>query len=239
MLGRMQKYRWIIFDADGTLFDYDRAELSALTRTFGQYELSFDGEVHRRYERINARLWLAFERGEVSSKRLRVERFEELLQDLNPDLCPSQFSDEYLLNLGRETALLPGAEKVVKRLSRDFDLMLATNGIAQVQHSRFGASSLKPYFKSLVISDEIGIAKPEPRFFSEVFARAGNPQKAEVLMVGDSLSSDIAGGVGFGIDTCWFNPSGQTNDSSIVPTYEIGDLRQIFEIVKDEHRWNG
>lgn len=227
----MQRYRWIVFDADGTLFDYDQAELSALTRTFAQYDLAFDGAVHRRFGEINAGLWTAFERGEVSSRRLRVQRFEELLSDLELDRCPSQFSDDYLLNLGRETALLPGAEKTVNRLSRDFGLVLATNGIAEVQHSRFGASSLRPYFSLLVISDEIGVAKPEPGFFDEVFSKAGNPERAEVLMVGDGLSSDIAGGAGFGIDTCWFNASGQTNDSSVVPTYEISDLQQLFEIV--------
>lgn len=227
----MRRYRWIVFDADGTLFDYDRAELSALTRTFHQYRLDFDSAVHRRFGAINGRLWVAFEQGEVSSQRLRVQRFEELLHDLNPDLCASQFSHDYLLNLGAECALLPGADEVVERLSRNFDLVLATNGIAEVQHSRFSASSLKPYFSSLVISDEIHVAKPDPGFFSEVFSRMGNPERAEVLMVGDGLSSDIAGGAGFGIDTCWFNPSGQSNDSPIVPTYEISDLQQIFEIV--------
>lgn len=227
----MQKYRWIVFDADGTLFDYDCAELSALTRTFEHYGVEFDSAVHRMFTDINGRLWAEFEQGRVSSQRLRVQRFEELMEALDLGVCPTDFSRDYLLNLGADSTLLPGAIEVVERLSEDCGLVLATNGIAGVQNSRFSASSIKPYFKSLVISDEIHVAKPDPGFFSEVFRRIGNPERAEVLMVGDGLSSDIAGGVGFGVDTVWFNPSGKPNDSSIVPTYEISNLAEIFEIV--------
>lgn len=230
-MNRIRKYHWIVFDADGTLFDYDCAELSALTRTFEYYGVDFDSAVHRMFTDINGRLWAAFEQGKVSSQRLRVQRFEELFEMIGIGVCPSEFCRDYLLNLGAECTLLPGAEEVVEGLSQHFGLVLATNGIAEVQHSRFEASILKVHFDALVISDEIGIAKPEPGFFSEVFSRAGHPDKAEVLMVGDSLSSDIAGGARFGIDTVWFNPSGRSNDSSIEPTYEIKGLQEIFEVV--------
>jgi len=185
------------------------------------------------FAEINSRLWVEFEQGKVSSRRLRVLRFEELATAIKLDLCVSEFSDDYLLNLGAECALLPGADEVVAHLSRDFGLVLATNGIAEVQHSRFSASSIQPYFSAVVISDEIGFAKPDPGFFSEVFSTMGNPERTEVLIVGDGLSSDIAGGARFGVDTCWFNPSGQPNDSSIMPTYEISDLLEICDIAWD------
>lgn len=228
----MHQYRWIVFDADGTLFDYECAELSALTRTFEHYGVRFDSDIHRLFRTINGRLWEEFELGKVSSQRLRVQRFEELIDTLEIDLCPSSFSRDYLLNLGADSTLLPGAIEVVERLSEDCGLVLATNGIAEVQNSRFSASRIKPYFTALVISDEINVAKPDPEFFSEVFRRIGTPERAEVLMVGDSLSSDIAGGVRFGIDTVWFNPSGKPNDSSIVPTHEVSDLAEILDIVR-------
>ena len=232
-VNQMQKYRWIVFDADGTLFDYEHAELSALTRTFEHYGVRFDPEVHRLFTTINGRLWDEFELGMVSSQRLRVQRFEELIDALEVDVCPSSFSRDYLLNLGADSTLLPGAIEVVERLSEDCGLVLATNGIAEVQNSRFSASSIKPYFTSLVISDEINVAKPDPGFFSEVFRRIGNPERAEALMVGDGLSSDIAGGVGFGIDTVWFNPSGKPNDASVVPTYEVSALSEILDLVRE------
>jgi 2-haloacid dehalogenase len=110
-------------------------------------------------------------------------------------------------------------------------LALATNGIAEVQRRRFSKSALKNFFKAVVISDEIGVAKPAAAFFEIVFARIGNPPKKSVLMVGDSLSSDIAGGAGFGIDTCWFNPSSCSNESSVKPTYEISDLTELPELI--------
>ena len=229
----MSKYSWIVFDADGTLFDYDRAERSALARTCGQHGLEFNSEVHRLFGEINKPLWVKLEQGEISSQRLRVQRFEVLAEALEVELSASDFSDDYLLNLGAECVLLPGADEVVEDLSRDHGLALATNGIAEVQRSRFSASSIKPHFSALVISEEVGFAKPDSGFFSELFSQMGDPDKAEVLMVGDSLSSDIAGGSGFGIDTCWFNPSGQSNGSSIVPTYEIIELSELFEIARD------
>jgi 2-haloacid dehalogenase len=228
----MSRYRWIVFDADGTLFDYDRAERSALARTCGQHGLGFDSEVHRLFGEINKPLWVKLEQGEISSQRLRVQRFEVLAEALEVELNASDFSDDYLLNLGDECVLLPGAAEVVEDLSRDHGLALATNGIAAVQRSRFSASSIKRHFRALVISEEVGFAKPDSGFFSQLFSQMGDPSKAEVLMVGDSLSSDIAGGSGFGIDTCWFNPSGQSNGSSVAPTHEIIELSELFEIAR-------
>jgi len=228
----MSRYRWIVFDADGTLFDYDQAERSALAQTFRQHGLTFDSEVPRLFGEINKPLWVDLEQGKLSSQRLRVQRFEELAAALEIDFCASDFSRDYLANLGKEGGLLPGADAVVEDLSRDHGLALATNGIAEVQRSRFSVSTIKEYFSALVISDEIGIAKPDPGYFEELFARMGEPDRSEVLMVGDSLSSDIAGGSGFGIDTCWYNPSGGSNGSTVVPTYEIKELSALFEITR-------
>jgi len=228
----MSKYRWIVFDADGTLFDYERSELNALTGTFGHYGLHFDSGVHRIFAQINGRLWGEFEKGRISSKALRVRRFEELAVVLDFDVDVAAFSAQYLRNLGAERTLLPGAGEIVEGLSQKFGLLLATNGFAEVQQSRFSSSSIRPFFEGIVISEEIGFAKPDPGYFVEVFSQLGNPDKTEVLMVGDSLSSDIAGGSGFGIDTCWFNPSGRANDSSVEPTHEIKDLKQIVSIVE-------
>lgn len=226
----MPKYRWIVLDADGTLFDYDQAEANALMDTFREYGLNFDSDIRSSYIDINARLWQAFERGEVSSKQLRVQRFDELGKSIGEELCASQFSADYLHNLGSECVLLPDAIQVVEHLSTQCGLVMATNGIAEVQHRRFIGSGMKPFFRGLVISDEIGIAKPDPGFFIEVFSRMGNPAKEDVLMVGDSLSSDIAGGEAFGIDTCWLNSSGESNSSSVKPTFEIRGLKELLSI---------
>ena len=281
----MSRYSWIILDADNTVFDFDRAEHAALARTLAGFGLECTETIRAEYAAISARLWRAFEAGELTSERLRVARFEELLRgrpeghsgevvnlvNLHPPASPEQtfagerrrnratphevgsgefltadgrnagaaqsVSDRYIVELGRESGLLPGAESVVRSLASTHRLLLATNGISDIQRRRFGASVLADSFEDMVISDEIGVAKPHPAFFDEVFHRMGNPAKGHVLMVGDSLSSDIAGGIGYGIDTCWFDHRalGESaplkHEPPLEPTYRILELEELLGVV--------
>lgn len=224
-------YRWIVFDADGTLFDFEHAERAALARTCGEFGLSLSPEMLRTYQAVSAVLWRQLEAGEMTWSRLRSARFEELFRRAGIDLEPEPISTRYVELLGREHHLLPGAEALVRELAPRFRLLLATNGIAEVQHRRFGASPIRPFFEDLVISEEVGVSKPAGGFFAEVFARMGGPERAEVLVVGDSLSSDIAGGASYGVDTCWFNPGRVENASGIRPTYEIASLPELRGVV--------
>jgi len=224
-------YSWIVFDADGTLFDFGHAERSALTRTLGFFGIRLTPEIHAAYNDISANLWATFERGGIDSQRLRVARFEQLIGEFQLDVDPADVSDHYIHSLGSESRLLPDAEAIVEHLAADFGLLLATNGIADVQRRRFAGSSIRPYFADVVISDEIGVAKPDPGYFDEAFARMGNPARSEVLMVGDSLSSDISGGAEYGIDTCWFNPDNLHNGTQSRPTYVIHKLTDLLDIV--------
>jgi putative hydrolase of the HAD superfamily len=221
----------LIFDADGTLFDFQLGETTALRSTLQEHEIVYSSRLHGVYKNISADLWKRFEGGEIDLKHLRVERFERLFDELEIDVDPEPFNDDFMRDLGCQTQLLPGADSLIRRLSSRFRLMLATNGIAIVQRSRFNRSSIRQYFDDVVISDEIGVAKPQPAYMQEVFSRMGQPPKSEVLMIGDSLSSDIAGGVGFGVDTCWFNPNGTALDGGPQPTYTIADLSEIDAIV--------
>jgi 2-haloacid dehalogenase len=226
-----RRYRWVVFDADGTLFDFEHAEEVALARTFTDFGLTLSSEMLRTYQAISAVLWRKLEAGEMSWQRLRTARFEELLSREGIDLDPAGISDRYVQNLGREGRLLPDAEAVVRELAPRFGLLLATNGIAEVQRRRLGGSVIRPFFTDLVISEEIGVSKPAREFFAEAFKRMGHPERDEVLVVGDGLSSDIAGGAGFGTDTCWFNPRRAVNDSPVTPTYEISALPELLDIL--------
>ena len=225
------RYQWLIFDADGTLFDFRLGETIALQQTTRMHDVAYSSDLHESYSAISAELWRQFELGEISLMHLRVVRFERLFAELGIDLEAESFNLDFMEALGRQTQLLPGAEAVVRDLSSRFRLLLATNGIAMVQRPRFAGSSIRRYFEDVVISDEIGVAKPQTGFLEEAFSRMGEPSKSEVLMIGDSLSSDIAGGVNFGVDTCWFNPDGFALDGSPKPTYEIADLTEIDAIV--------
>jgi len=225
------RYRWLIFDADGTLFDFRLGETIALQQTTRMHDVAYSSDLHESYSAISAELWRQFELGEISLMHLRVVRFERLFAELGIGLEAESFNLDFMEALGQQRQLLPGAEAVVRDLSSRFQLLLATNGIAVVQRPRFANSSIRRYFEDVVISDEIGVAKPQTGFMEEAFSRMGEPRKSEVLMIGDSLSSDIAGGVNFGVDTCWFNPNGLALDGSPKPTYEIADLTEIDAIV--------
>lgn len=225
------RYDWIFFDADGTLFDYLAAEAAALRGAFKSSGLPFDPAVGPVYSEINAAIWREYERGEITQRRLRTERFDRLFERLGLTADSEEFSRRYLAILGGQTALLDGAEPVVRELRGKIGLLLLTNGLADVQRPRFAASSIGGFFSEIVISEEVGLAKPDPAIFDLAFDRIGEPPRSSVLVVGDSLTSDIVGGVAAGVDTCWYNPTGAANGHGVEPTYEIRTLSELLEIV--------
>ena len=180
-------YSWVLFDIDGTLFDYDTAETAALAATFTRFHLDLQPNHAQAYRRINGRMWVEFEQGTTTQERLRVERFRDLFEAIEIDADPTPFSDEYLKQLARRTDLIAGAESTAAALASRVSLMVITNGLADVQRPRFAASSIRHHFQGIVISEEVGAAKPDPRIFDEAFARMDHPPKQEVLIVGDSL----------------------------------------------------
>jgi YjjG family noncanonical pyrimidine nucleotidase len=226
-------YRDLLFDADGTLFDYDRAEAWAVAQTLGLYGLAFKPDHIQLYRQVNDPLWDAFERGEISQERLKVLRFELFFDALGYDVDAAAFSTAYSGQLGEATFLIDGAEEVVAALSDDYRLFIITNGLADVQHPRFNNSTIGRYFLDWVISEEVGFAKPDPRIFDIAFERMGRPNKERVLIIGDSFSSDMAGGIAYGIDTCWYNPAGREADPSLSATYEIRELAGLLHLLLD------
>jgi YjjG family noncanonical pyrimidine nucleotidase len=223
----MLPYSWLLFDADGTLFDYETAESKALAATFTDAGLPYDPATLDIYRTINAEMWDAFERGEISQPDLHLARFERTLDTLGLQADIPRFGKRYLYNLGHTTDLIDGALEVMPELAKDFKLYLITNGIPAVQHTRLSLSPIRHYFKGITISGEVGIAKPDPRIFDAAFEGMGHPPKNEVLIIGDSLSADIRGGYDYGIDTCWYNPHGRSSDPDLPITFIIESLHEI------------
>jgi 2-haloacid dehalogenase len=225
------KYAWLLFDADGTLFDYDRAETMALSRTFEQNGLAYKPAYLDTYARINAQMWLEFEQGSITQERLRTKRFERLFKAVGIDADPLLFGRTYIQRLAEGIYLIDGAVELLSELYGRFGLLLITNGIPEVQRPRLASSALARFFPEMVISGEVGAAKPAKRIFDVAFAKMGHPDKEEALIIGDSLTSDIQGGCNYGIDVCWFNPNGKPNDLDLHIQYEIQRLDQLLSIV--------
>lgn len=231
MMKSPRAYQWLLFDADGTLFDYDQAEASALKGAFQDFSLPFAPASAAAYQSINHQIWLEFENGQISAEALRVARFERLFEALQIQAEAKAFSAQYLRRLAQATELIEGAENTLRLLHGPYHLGLITNGLKDVQRSRLAGSVIQPYFETVAISEELGAAKPDPRFFDCVFAHIGHPPKDTVLVIGDSLSSDIQGGINYDLDTCWFNPKGKLAQAGITPTYEIQRISQLLELL--------
>ena len=231
-------YRWLLFDADGTLFDYETAEHQALTATLADCGLDAGPEVLVTYQEVNARLWHDFEQGLTTPDRIKTERFARLFEALGlagPTLDPVRVGDAYLDHLGACSQLFPDAITLLDALVGKVHLALITNGLTRVQRARLAHSGLNACFEAVVISEEEGVAKPEPGIFDVIFSRMGHPHRSEVLMVGDSLTSDIRGANRYGIDACWYNPRGLPRDLDVVDPleirYEITNLLDLVPIV--------
>jgi 2-haloacid dehalogenase len=226
-------YPWLFFDADGTLFDYNRAEATAFRKAFELLRFQFEENYLATYQKINHDLWKALERQEITPAALRVRRFELLLEALQLAGSADDLNVAYVEQLGLCTDLIDGAYDVLQTLSKSSRIAIVTNGLEAVQRSRLMRSTIHPFIAELVISEEVGAAKPHPAFFDAAFARAGNPSRSEVLIVGDSLSSDIQGGLHYGIDTCWFNPTGDAAPEGLSLTYEIRHLQELLALLAE------
>ncbi|WP_010280845.1 YjjG family noncanonical pyrimidine nucleotidase [Bacillus timonensis] len=228
----MKNYDIIFFDIDDTLFDFAKSEQAAFMKVFEEYNLETNlKQYEESYQEISKGLWRDLENGKMSLGELGSERFRRLFLEHKLEIDGGVFNQEYLTFLGEQTHLVQGAEKVVADLSHK-RLAIITNGYTNVQISRMNNSPLKGRFEHLIISESTGFQKPQTEIFDYAFRKLQITNKSNVLMVGDSLTSDIQGGMNYGIDTCWFNPAYKENHTSITPTYEINKLETLLEIIK-------
>ena len=204
----MTDYKLLLLDADNTLFDFGAAELYALETTFRDFGWDYNKDVYSFYHHCNDTLWKALERGEVTRSALKVLRFEQtrawMLQNgyAAPECDYDAMCVRYLVHLGESAVLFEGADALCEELKKQYRLALITNGTASVQYSRMKASGMERHFEKLFISEEIGAEKPSLHFFERVFAAYPEIKREEMLVIGDSVSSDIKGAYNAGIDAC-------------------------------------
>lgn len=227
------KYDILLFDADNTVLDFDSSEEQALRRAFCEEGLEFSPNVLEVYRKNNISQWQLFEQGQLTKAQVLINRFELTFRDLNlPQEKAKSTGDLYEEYLKEGFFIVPHAVEVLTELKDKCQLFVVSNGVAEIQNSRMKGSGLEKYFIDRFVSETIGYPKPQIEYFNYCFAHITNFDKAKTLIIGDSLTSDIQGGVNADIDTCWFNPKHLANSSTLSPTYEIDDLRQLLRLVK-------
>ncbi len=224
-------YTHLLFDLDGTLFDFDAGETYTFHKVCDAFHVPFSEETLALYQGINLSYWKAYERGEITTTALSVARFRDFLAAVGGSGDPALMSKSYQDHLGEDCTPIPDALRVCHILrEKGYSISIITNGRSATQHSRLSRSELPPMISELFISEELGCQKPKKEFFDAVFEQLQIPV-SQALVIGDSLTSDISGGIQYGIDTCWFNPKGTTNTMPQAPTYEIRQLSELLSIL--------
>ncbi|MBY5921038.1 pyrimidine 5'-nucleotidase [Ferrimonas balearica] len=220
-------YQWILFDADETLFHFDA--LAGLKRMFSHHGVTFSDQNYREYQAVNQPLWQAYNAGEIDAKTLQSTRFDGWAAQLGT--TGHQLNSDFLQAMADICAPLPGVRELIDTLAGKARLGIITNGFTELQSIRLERTGLAEAFELVVISEEVGITKPHAGIFQHALEMMGQPDKQQVLMVGDNLHTDILGGFNAGLNTCWYNPSQQEGSAEITPHFEIqhhDQLRQRF-----------
>lgn len=223
-------YTTVLFDLDFTLFDSETSEPEAFENLCTTFGFEATDAIIESFLAINKRLWAAVEAGDLTPNDVKTERFAELAAANDLDADPVAMADTYVYGLGAFGGLYPGAREMLDDVEHMATLALITNGIGEVQRTRIERLDLDRYFDAIVISGEVGTAKPGRQIFDIAYERLGQPDRTTSLMIGDSLSSDIQGGIGYGIDTCWYDKASGPAPTVAV-THHINQLAEIPAIV--------
>ena len=223
----------ILWDIDGTLLDFHAAEREAMKTLFQKFELGeCTDEMITRYSEINRSYWERLERGEVTKPQVLVGRFEDFFASEGLDISVApEFNKAYQLSLGDTIVFCDDSYNIVKSLKGKVKQYAVSNGTVVAQSKKLRLSGLGELFDGVYLSEDLGVEKPNVKFFDKVFADIGPIYKDEVIIVGDSLTSDICGGNNAGILTCWYNPSKVTCVGDYEIDFEITDIHQIYDIL--------
>lgn len=230
-----RRYDVLLCDADNTIFDFTKAEENAFAIACAHAGIDGAERLLPVYADINSAMWKLLELGGITQSVLRVRRFELFLAAIGrTDIDARDMGDTFADALGRQSVPLPGAVEAVARWSCVLPVIIVTNGISKVQHGRMEGSEVRHFISGMVISEEVGAAKPDPRMLELAMEKAGVTDRRRALMLGDSLSSDIAAAANAGVDACWFNPRGAENAKGLPVRYEIRSLDEVDAILTGE-----
>lgn len=224
--------RDVLFDLDDTILDFLLSEEEALRKTLTDLDIEPTEAVTATYSRINRAQWKLLEQGKTTRDALKVQRFSLLFEELGIERDAEAARVKYESNLSKTCYFVPHAIELLEALSGKYRLFIVSNGISAVQNGRIAASGLAKYFDAIFLSEDLGAVKPQRAFFDRCFAKIPNFDPEQAIIIGDSLSSDIQGGINAGVKTCLFNYRGVPADPAVTPDYEIFDLRDFPAILE-------
>ena len=223
-------YKILLFDLDDTLLDFGANEADSLNKLFQQHGYTFSDELFRVYNSINKQLWADYENGKIVLNDVLNARFSETMLRLGKVVDGIEWEDQYRELLGNGCQLMEGALELCQSLSASHRLFVITNGITKTQIKRLQQSGLYEFFEEIFDSQSIGFQKPSKEFFDYVMSHIKYFNIKEALVIGDSLNTDIKGGILAGIDTCWVNRNSQKGSAEIQSTYTVTNLAELYEI---------
>ncbi len=224
------KYTSLFLDLDNTLLDFNKTEAVAACKVFKKHSLPHDQEAVKTYSAINLSYWKRFEKGEIKREDIFENRFKTFCETYNTTADTAKIAKEYFEFLADGHHTVDGAAEILDYLkSKNYKLYATTNGVSITQYKRIKESGLEPFFDKVFISEDTGHQKPEKEYFEYILKHIPEKDKAKILIVGDSQSSDILGGINTGIDTCWYNP--KNDKPKYQSKYEISDLLQLKNIL--------
>ena len=224
------KYRVLLADADGTLFDFHKGEAVAIAGTMEAFGIPVTPENIAAYSRANDEQWCRLERGETTQARLRVDRFVNFLKEIGHEADPQAMSDDYVSRLSMQRWPFDYAAELCRRVSEKMPIYLVTNGIAEIQRARFGDCTLTPYLQGIVVSEEVGASKPDPKMLFEALKQAGGIPVEEAVMLGDRIPADIQAANNAGMDSILFTNGGEIPENHGA-TWAVKTLEEACELI--------
>ena len=223
------KYKFLLFDLDHTLLDFDAAEDIALTQLLEEEGVEDIQAYKDYYVPMNKSLWKDLEQKKITKSELINTRFAKLFAHFGIEKDGAYLAERYQFFLSKQGQTFPGVEDLLRKLiSQGYELYAATNGITYIQTGRLEQSGIAPYFTEIFISEQLHTQKPDAEFYKKIGACIPNFDKNHALMIGDSLSADIQGGNNAGIDTIWYNPHHLENKTQLHPTHEVHSYKDLL-----------
>lgn len=222
-------YQWILFDLDDTLFDFPAAE--ALAAALAHYSVTLTAEMLADYQALNKALWEQYNAGQIDAETLKQARFRDLAPRLG--VTPLELNNTFLQAILQRSQPLPGVEHTLRQLHGKVGMGIITNGFAEIQHARLAQSGFADCFDFMLVSEEMGVNKPDPRIFEAALARMEAVPPGDVLMVGDNPHTDVAGAAGVGMETCWFNLHGESH--SVAAHHAIERFNELLMLPRVQH----